>query len=95
LEVVASQAEMIRRRGTSGAELSEAALIAGLQAHLNLVNAWLQNNPHIRLCRVAYHQILRDPRGTSEVVRNFLQRGLDVERMAKQVDQALYRHRTG
>src|SRR5579863_10329465 len=37
-EVVASQAEMIRRRGTKGAALPEAALMAGLKMHLNQVN---------------------------------------------------------
>ncbi len=94
-EVATSQAEMIRRRGTSGAVLSQAALIAALQAHLNQVNAWLESNPSVRLCRVAYRDILNDAKGTSEALRDFLQYGLDVERMAKQVDQALYRHRAG
>ena len=92
-EIVVSQAEMIRRRGTSGAALSDAALIAGLQAHLNQVNAWLQHRPDIRLCRVQYHRVLRDPKGVSEIVQNFLQRSLDVTLMAQQIDLALYRHR--
>jgi hypothetical protein len=47
-EVVASQAEMIRRRGTTGAALAPAALIAGLGAHLNQVNAWLKDRPTSR-----------------------------------------------
>jgi len=93
-EVVASQAEMIRRRGTSGAALSDAAMIAGLQAHLNQVNAWLDHRPEVRIVRVAYHEVLRDPKGVSEIVQNFLQRTLDTESMARQVDPALYRHRT-
>jgi hypothetical protein len=93
-EVVTSQAEMLRRRGTSGAALSEAALITGLQAHLNQVNAWLQRRPDILLCRVEYHQVLRDPRCASETVERFLQRTLDLESMARQVDQSLYRCRT-
>jgi hypothetical protein len=92
-EVVTSQAEMIRRRGTSGAALSEAALIAGLQAHLNQVNAWLQRKPDILLCRVAYHQVLRDPMSVSETVQRFLQRKLDLESMTRQVDHSLYRCR--
>ncbi len=93
-EVVASQAEMIRRRGTSGAALSESALIAALQSHLKQVNACLQHRPDILLCRVQYHQLLRDPRCASETVQRFLQRALDVESMAQQVDQSLYRSRT-
>lgn len=93
-EVVASQAEMIRRRGTSGAALSEAALITGLQAHLNLVDAWLQHQPEFLLCRVEYHQVLRDPRLASETVQRFLQRTLNLDSMAQLVDQSLYRCRT-
>ena len=92
-EVVASQAEMIRRRGTTGAPLPEAALIAGLRAHLNQVNAWLAQKPDIRVSRLDYHSVLRDPRAAAENVQIFLQRALDVESMARQVDQSLYRQR--
>jgi hypothetical protein len=93
-EVVASQAEMIRRRGTTGAPLPEAALIAGLKAHLHQVNAWLAQKRDILVSRVEYHSVLRDPRRAAANVRDFLQRGLDVESMARQVDPSLYRQRT-
>jgi hypothetical protein len=93
-EVVISQAEMIRHRGVSGAALSEAALIAGLQAHLNQVHAWLQGKPDIGVCRMEYHQVLRDPRCASETVQRFLQRTLDLESMTRRVDHSLYRCRT-
>jgi LPS sulfotransferase NodH len=93
-EVVASQAEMIRRRGTAGAALPEAALIAGLRAHLNQVNAWLAQRRDILLSRVEYHHVLRDPSGAAASVQDFLQRELDVDAMARQVDPSLYRQRT-
>jgi predicted flavoprotein YhiN len=92
-EVVSSQAEMIRRRGTSGPAVSEAALITALQKHLNQVSAWLRGKPDIRVCRVRYHQALRDPSGVSETLQRFLQRDLQLESMAQQVDQSLYRCR--
>ncbi len=93
-EVVASQAEMIRRRGTSGAALPPAALIAGLGAHLNQVNAWLKGKPDILVCRVGYHEVLRDPLPTAEKIQAFLGRALDLEAMARQVDSSLYRQRS-
>ena len=93
-EVVASQAEMIRRRGTSGAAMSTAALIAGLQTHLNQVFAWLQRKPDISVCRVEYHQVLRNPMSVSKTALRFLHQTLDLESMTKQVDQSLYRCRT-
>jgi hypothetical protein len=92
-EVVASQAEMIRRRGTSGAPLPE-ALIAGLRAHLTQVNVWLGQRSDILVVRLEYHSVLRDPRSAAKNVRDFLQQGLDVEAMAMQVDPSLYRQRT-
>ncbi len=93
-EVVASQAEMIQRRGTTGAALPPGALQAGLQAHLNQVQAWLKASPHIPVQRVAYRELLSNPSGTSEALASFLQSPLDTAAMARQVDNALYRHRS-
>jgi len=92
-EVVASQAEMIRRRGTIGAALPEAALIAGLKAHLNQVNAWLAQRPGVELLRVQYHAVLRDPEATAGKLQNLIGRELEVQSMARKVDPLLYRQR--
>jgi hypothetical protein len=92
-EVVASQAEMIRRRGTTGAALAPAALIAGLGAHLNQVNAWLRDRANTSIHRVGHHDVLRDPLRVSESIQRFLNRPLDVIAMSRQVDTSLYRQR--
>lgn len=93
-EVVASQSEMIRRRGTLGAGLTDSALMAGLQAHLNQVNAWLRGRADIHLHRVQYHDLLRDPLRISEEIQRFLDRPLNAHAMAQQVDPSLYRCRS-
>jgi hypothetical protein len=92
-EVVASQAEMIRRRGTTGAPLPEAALIAGLGAHLNQVNAWLKDKANIAVHRVEHQDALREPLRTSQSIQQFLDRALDVAAMSRQIDASLYRQR--
>jgi hypothetical protein len=92
-EVVASQAEMIRRRGTTGAPLPQAALIAGLGAHLNQVNAWLKDKANISVHRVEHHDVLSEPLGTSESIQQFLKCTLDVVTMSQQIDKSLYRQR--
>ena len=92
-EVVASQAEMIRRRGTTGAVLAPAALIAGLGAHLNQVNAWLRDKANISACRVEHHDVLREPLRVSESIQQFLNLPLDVVAMSRQIDKSLYRQR--
>lgn len=92
-EVVASQAEMIRRRGTTGAALTPAALIAGLKAHLNQVDAWLKDRAHISVHRVEHHDVLREPLRVSESIQQFLGRPLDTAAMSQQIDASLYRQR--
>jgi len=93
-EVVASQAEMIRRRGTAGAAVPPAALTAGLGAHLNQVNAWLRDKANISIFRVEHHEVLHEPLRIAESIQQFLQCPLDVIAMSRQVDTALYRQRT-
>lgn len=95
-EVVASQAEMIRRRGTSGPKLADSVLFAALQAHLNQVNSWLKSKGEARLpmCRVQYHNVLANARLVCETIQDFLERSLNLEAMTEQVDSTLYRQRT-
>ena len=93
-EVVASQAEMIRRRGTIGAALPPPALIAGLGAHLNQINAWLKDKPNISVHRVEHQEVLREPLRVAESIQQFLNCPLDVVAMSQQVDTSLYRQRS-
>jgi hypothetical protein len=92
-EVLASQAEMIRHRGSSGAELGQAALVTAFEAHLKQVHAWLRDKTNLSLCRLSYHQVISEPRHAAEAIQNFLERALNVEAMARQVDPGLYRQR--
>jgi hypothetical protein len=94
-EVVASQAEMIRRRGTTGAEVGEATLIAALQAHLNQVTAWLERLSGAKVYRIDYHAVLHQPREAAQAIQRFLDLALDTEAMVRQVDRSLYRQHAG
>jgi hypothetical protein len=95
-EVVASQAEMIRRRGTSGPKLAEGVLLAALQAHLNQVNSWLKNKSAsgLAVCRVQHHDVLANARPVCDKIQDFLGHSLKLEAMAAQVDSSLYRQRS-
>jgi hypothetical protein len=92
-EVLASQAEMIRRRGTVGAPLAAAALTTALEAHLKHVTAWLSTRSLIEVCWVDYHRLLEEPLAEAERVSGFLQLRLDTRAMAQRVDRSLHRHR--
>lgn len=93
-EVLASQAEMIRRLGTRGANLPPAAMTAALEAHLKQVLAWLERQPRMRVCQVHYHRLLDEPACEVDRVLSFLEAPLDREAMPAQVDVSLYRQRT-
>jgi len=92
-EVVASQAEMIRRKQTAAPSLPASAMIAALQSHLNQVNGWVANRRNINVCRVKHGDVIHSPETVAEVVREFLKRPLNVEAMTAQVDESLYRQR--
>lgn len=92
-EVVRSQAEMIRKRGTTGASVKPEALAAALEAHSRQVAAWLERQAHIRVRWTEYHAVLARPREEAEALAVFLGLPLDTARMAAQVDPALHRQR--
>jgi hypothetical protein len=92
-EVLASQDQMLRRRGTYKDGSDQAAMAAAFEKHLREVYAWMDGNAHVKSMRVAYHDVLSDARGVGARVAEFLGMELDVEKMARQVDAALYRNR--
>ena len=91
-EVLASQDEMLRRRGQSDFESHE-VMTAAFKDHLRDVNAWLSHRGDISVYRLGYRQVLDDPAASSEAIRDFLALALDVEAMARQVNPSLYRNR--
>jgi hypothetical protein len=93
-EVLASQAEMIRRRGSAGATVNDSMLLKAFENHLKQVELWFKAKSNVSVCRVRYHDVLSDPIGTSHILREFLRLPLDVNAMAGKVVPSLYRQRT-
>jgi hypothetical protein len=92
-EVLASQDQMLRRRGTYKEGADQTAIARAFEKHLREVYAWMEGKPHVKALRVAYHDALRDARGVGAQVAEFLGIELNLEAMAGQVDGALYRNR--
>jgi len=91
-EVLASQDEMLKRRGSSQA-VDHALLTSAFREHMKEVIAWLERRDDIPVCRMGYRKVLSDPIAAAKTVRNFLGLDLNLEAMALQVDPALYRNR--
>jgi hypothetical protein len=92
-EVMKSQDEMLRRRGTFDADADNSAIAQAFQDHLYQVYTFLNSKPNVVVRRVQYHTVLREPQETAESIAQFLQVPLDIEAMARQVDETLYRQR--
>lgn len=92
-EVLKSQDEMLRRRGNTDTNSDASAIEEAFQRHLIEVNKWLAEKPNMRVSRVHYHRVLREPQAVAEEVAVFLQVPLDLQAMVRQVDGSLYRNR--
>jgi len=92
-EVMASQDEMLRRRGTYDAAVDNSAVVNAFRDHLYKIHSWLSSQPQIAVLRLPYHDVLNRPRESSEKIKDFLGVELHLEAMTQQVDQDLYRQR--
>jgi len=92
-EVLASQDQMLRRRGTYK-EGGDPTIIAGaFEKHLREVYAWADSKPYVKMLRIPYSQVLSQPVVAGRQIAAFLGIALSVEAMARQVDKSLYRNR--
>jgi hypothetical protein len=97
-EILKSQEEMLKRRGTFDASASN-ALGDVFQRHLIEVERWLAAKANTKVLRVHYHRVLREPQAVAEEVTAFVGvppdiHALDIKAMAGQVDRSLYRNRS-
>jgi hypothetical protein len=92
-EILASQDQMLRRRGNYKEGGNPAAVAAAFEKHLKEVYAWLEGKPYVKSLRVAYHDVLSKPLEIGRQMTEFLAIELDLQAMARQVDSSLYRNR--
>jgi hypothetical protein len=92
-EVLKSQQEMLKRRGTSDSGGDSSAIERAFQRHLIEVDRWLASKSTIKVLRVHYHRALREPQKVAEELAQFVCAPLDVKAMVEQVDGSLYRNR--
>jgi hypothetical protein len=92
-EVMKSQEEMLRRRGTYDPAADTSPIEQAFQRHLIEVDKWLAGKTGVRVMRVHYHRVLREAKTVAEELAQFLEVPLDLAAMAQQVDNNLYRNR--
>ncbi len=92
-EVLASQDEMLRRRGTYKEGADPVVIAAAFEKHLREVYAWLDATSYVQWLPVSYRDILSQPIEAAQRIVEFLEIHLNVEAMAIQADTSLYRNR--
>jgi len=92
-EVLASQDQMLKRRGTYKEGANPAMIAGAFEKHLREVYAWLDGKAYVQAVRIQYHDLLSKPKEIGEQIAQFLGKALDVGTMAQQVDASLYRNR--
>jgi broad-specificity NMP kinase len=92
-EVLASQRQMLIRRGEPTDKISDEKMAELFRKHLVDVEAWLARQPNVETLYVDYNAMLAGPAPLIESVRSFLGEHLDAGAMATTIDSGLYRQR--
>jgi hypothetical protein len=92
-EVLASQQQMLIRRGEPTDTISDERMAELFRHHVERVKAWIAKQPNMDVIYVDYGSVLERPSEEAERVNHFLGNSLYAEEMAGVVDPSLYRQR--
>jgi hypothetical protein len=92
-EVLASQRQMLVRRGERTDAVSDEQMAAAYRKHLSDVEAWLKEQPNMDVLYVPYKDVVQSPAEHAQQINRFLGNRLDTARMVTAVDGSLYRQR--
>ena len=90
-EILASQRQMLIRRGEPADTVPDDKMAAMFNKHVAQVESWLAAQPNIDVLYVSYNEVMKDSRPHAERINVFLGGSLEVEEMVGVVDRGLYR----
>jgi LPS sulfotransferase NodH len=91
-EVLASQKQMLQRRGES-TDGDDRKMAENFQEHLKRVRVWLANQANMEVLYVSYNDLMADPAPSIKSVAEFLNLEDYLEAMLAVPDQKLYRQK--
>ena len=92
-EILASQRQMLIRRGERADAVPDDKMAAMFEKHVAQVESWLATQPNIETIYVSYNEVMKDARPHAELINRFLGGALNVDSMVGVTDAALYRQR--
>jgi hypothetical protein len=93
-EVLASQRQMLIRRGEDPDKIPDDVMAKLFEKHLRQVDDWVKQQPNVQRLDVNYNEMLKNPQPFIDQITAFLGNQLDKTRMAAVVDPALHRQRS-
>jgi hypothetical protein len=90
-EILASQRQMLIRRGEPADAVPDDKMAAMFNKHVTQVESWLGAQPNIEVLYISYNDVMKDSRAHAERINTFLGGSLRVDEMVSVVDRALYR----
>lgn len=93
IETLASQRQMLLRRGESADSIEDAQMAEMFHEHLKRVRVWLANQSHMQVLYVDYKELIENPGPHIENLTSFLNMALDVDAMRAVPDVSLYHQR--
>lgn len=92
-EILASQRQMLIRRGEATDKITDEEMGTMYRSHLEKIERWLAEQKNIDVLYVDYNEVLRNGADWIEKITAFLGGGLAVDRMKEVIDLSLYRQR--
>lgn len=92
-EILASQKQMLIRRGEPTDAVNDETMADLFEKHLRQVEAWLEEQSNFDVLYVHYHEALERPGEIADQINAFLGGGLNVEKMKSIIDKSLHRQR--
>jgi hypothetical protein len=92
-EILASQRQMLIRRGEDPDRVSDETIQSLFEKHLVQVDSWMAGQDHLQSIRINYNHLMADPEPALRTLNEFFGGSLDVKAMADCIDPALYRQR--
>ncbi len=92
-EVLASQRQMLIRRGEDPSKVSDQEMTRLFEKHLQQVDEWLGKQANIQYLYVNYNQLLTDPGPVIQQVDAFFAGRVNAQKMREVIDPSLYRQR--
>ena len=93
-EVLASQRQMLIRRGEDPNKIPDEVMAKLFEKHLQQVDDWMKQQAHVARLDVNYNEMLKNPQPFVVQINAFLGHQLDEAKMATVVDPALHRQRS-